>query len=94
MEILISEYEGKKELLLTQIYLLTGIERERIALIEPKLQTISYEVLDQNIENRVESNKYLSNKYTQLPNLSANICTSMCLGLLKYFSIKGNNLIN
>ena len=48
------EYEGKKELLLTQIYLLTGIERERIALIEPKLQTISYEVLDQNIENRVE----------------------------------------
>lgn len=48
------EYEGKKELLITQIYLLTGIEQERIALIEPKLETISYEVLDQNIENRVE----------------------------------------
>ena len=48
------EYEGKKELLITQIYLLTGIERERIALIQPQLQTISYEVLDQNIENRVE----------------------------------------
>lgn len=48
------EYEGKKELLITQIQLLTGIERERISLIEPQLQTISYEVLDQNIENRVE----------------------------------------
>ncbi len=48
------EYEGKKELLITQIYLLTGIEQERIALIEPKLESISYEVLNQNIENRVE----------------------------------------
>ncbi len=48
------EYEGKKELLITQIQILTGIERERIAQIEPQLQTISYEVLDQNIENRVE----------------------------------------
>ncbi|QOW09644.1 TolC family protein [Kaistella flava (ex Peng et al. 2021)] len=48
------EYEGKKELLITQIEILTGIERERIALIQPQLQTISYEVLDQNIENRVE----------------------------------------
>ncbi|MDP2454596.1 MULTISPECIES: TolC family protein [unclassified Kaistella] len=48
------EYEGKKELLITQIEILTGIERERIALIQPQLQTIIYEVLDQNIENRVE----------------------------------------
>ncbi len=48
------EYEGKKELLITQIEILTGIERERIALIQPQLQTISYEVLDRNIENRVE----------------------------------------
>ena len=48
------EYEGKKELLITQIEILTGIERERIALIKPQLQTISYEVLDRNIENRVE----------------------------------------
>lgn len=48
------EYEGKKELLITQIEILTGIERDRIALIQPQLQTISYEVLDQNIENRVE----------------------------------------
>ena len=48
------EYEGKKELLITQIEILTGIERDRIAQIQPQLQTISYEVLDQNIENRVE----------------------------------------
>ncbi len=48
------EYEGKKELLITQIEILTGIDRERIAQIQPKLQTISYEVLDQNIKNRVE----------------------------------------
>ena len=48
------EFEGKKELLITQIEILTGIERERIALIKPQLQTISYEVLDRNIENRVE----------------------------------------
>lgn len=48
------EYEGKKELLITQLELLTGIERERIAQIEPQLQTISYELLDPNIENRVE----------------------------------------
>lgn len=48
------EYEGKKELLITQIEILTGIERDRISLIEPQLQTISYEVLNQNIENRVE----------------------------------------
>lgn len=50
----IVEYEGKKELLITQIHLLTGINRDRIALIQPQLETISYEVLDQNIENRVE----------------------------------------
>ena len=48
------EYEGKKELLITQIEILTGIERERISQIKPQLQTINYEVLNQNIENRVE----------------------------------------
>lgn len=48
------EYEGKKELLITQLHLLTGIDRDRIALIQPQLQTIPYEVLEQNIENRVE----------------------------------------
>ncbi len=48
------EYDGKKELLITQIQLLTGISRERIAQIQPQLQPVSYEVLDQNIEDRVE----------------------------------------
>ena len=48
------EYDGKKELLITQIEILTGIERDRIALIQPQLETIFYEVLDQNIENRAE----------------------------------------
>ncbi len=50
----IVEYEGKKELLITQIFLLTHIEKERIAQIAPKLETINYEIRDQNIENRVE----------------------------------------
>ena len=48
------EYEGRRELLITQIYLLTGVNRNRIELIQPKLETITYEVLDQSIENRVE----------------------------------------
>ena len=48
------EYEGRRELLITQIYLLTGVDRNRIELIQPKLETITYEVLDQSIENRVE----------------------------------------
>lgn len=48
------EYDGKKELLITQIQLLTGIERDRIARIEPHLEKIAYEVLDQKIENRAE----------------------------------------
>ena len=50
----IVEYEGKRELLITQIELLTGIERVRIEQIQPRLQMISYEILDQNIDNRVE----------------------------------------
>lgn len=48
------EYEGKKELLMTQIYLLTGIDRGRIAQIDPQLQMINYEVLEPNIERRIE----------------------------------------
>jgi hypothetical protein len=31
------EYEGKKELLLTQLYILTGISRERLRMIDPVL---------------------------------------------------------
>lgn len=49
-----AEYEGKKELLITQIQQLTGIERSRIELIVPHLQPVNYEVLGQQIENRAE----------------------------------------
>lgn len=48
------EYEGKKELLLTQIQLLTGIERNRIEKIDPQLQPLYYELTDQKVENRSE----------------------------------------
>ncbi|MDO5615612.1 MAG: TolC family protein [Cruoricaptor ignavus] len=50
----IVEYEGKKDLLITQIYLLTNIDKERIMQIEPILQPISYEILNAEIENRAE----------------------------------------
>ena len=48
------EYEGKKELLITQLHLLTGIDKERIALINPKLEKIEYLVTDESIDNRAE----------------------------------------
>ena len=48
------EYEGKKELLITQLNILTGIDRERIALINPNLEKIEYLVADKSIENRAE----------------------------------------
>lgn len=48
------EYEGKRDLLLTQLEILTGIERERLENINPELQPIQYEVLDRNLENRAE----------------------------------------
>lgn len=48
------EYEGKKDLLITQINQLTGIERERIERIVPHLVPVNYEVLDRQIENRAE----------------------------------------
>ena len=48
------EYEGKKELLITQLNILTGIDRERIALINPNLEKIEYLVTDKTIENRAE----------------------------------------
>jgi len=50
----IVEYEGKKELLVTQLHLLTGIERERIAQIKPELKKIEYAVLESNVEKRAE----------------------------------------
>lgn len=48
------EYEGKKELLITQLHLLTGIDKERIALIKPVLEKIEYLVADQSIQKRAE----------------------------------------
>lgn len=48
------EYEGKKELLITQLYLLTGIEKTRIALINPTLEKIEYLNGNQSVENRAE----------------------------------------
>ena len=48
------EYEGKKELLITQLNVLTGIDRERIALINPNLEKIDYLLTNETIENRAE----------------------------------------
>ncbi|SHK54197.1 Outer membrane protein TolC [Epilithonimonas mollis] len=47
------EYEGKRELLITQLNVLTGIGKERIELINPNLEKIEYFV-DKTIENRAE----------------------------------------
>jgi hypothetical protein len=41
-------------LLITQLQVLTGLEREKIAQINPELFPIQYEVLNKNIENRAE----------------------------------------
>ena len=48
------EYEGKRELLITQLHILTGMDKERIAEIEPDLQVLNYVVEDKSIENRPE----------------------------------------
>lgn len=48
------EYEGKKELLITQLQILTGIGRERIAQINPELSIIHYETVNKSVENRAE----------------------------------------
>lgn len=50
----IVEYNGKRELLITQLHLLTDIERERIALIQPILNPINYLTADSAIEQRAE----------------------------------------
>lgn len=47
------EYDGKKELLITQLNILTEIGKERIALINPTLEKIEY-LVDKTIENRAE----------------------------------------
>lgn len=50
----IVEYEGKRYLLITLLHLLTGIEEDRIALIETDLTPIHYLVGDAAIEERAE----------------------------------------
>lgn len=50
----IVEYEGKRSLLITQLYLLTGIEKERISLIAPSLMPIQYKAVEENISDRAE----------------------------------------
>lgn len=50
----LAEYEGKRELLITQLEVLTGIGRERIAQIDPQLNVIEYNSENQSVENRAE----------------------------------------
>ncbi|ASW73125.1 ABC transporter permease [Chryseobacterium piperi] len=50
----IVEYEGKKELLLTQLYILTGISKERLRMIEPVLSPVDMLVSEKGIEERAE----------------------------------------
>lgn len=48
------EYEGKKQLLITHLHLLTGIERERIQVIQPELKRVDYLTKESNVQNRAE----------------------------------------
>ncbi|WP_212003068.1 TolC family protein [Chitinophaga sp. HK235] len=50
----VAEYEGKKELLLTQLEVLTGISQERLRLIEPVLIAVTPAVPQKTIEERAE----------------------------------------
>ncbi len=50
----IIEYEGKKQLLITHLHLLTGIDKDRIQLIKPELKKVEYLTNDANIYNRAE----------------------------------------
>lgn len=50
----IVEYEGKKELLLTQLYILTGINKERLRMIEPILSPVDMLSHEKGIEQRAE----------------------------------------
>lgn len=54
LESKIAEYEGKKDLLITQLHLLTGIAWERIAEINPSLEVIDYQPNEEAIEQRAE----------------------------------------
>lgn len=48
------EYEGKKELLLTQLFILTGIQKERLRMIEPVLSQVELLTPENGIEKRAE----------------------------------------
>lgn len=48
------EYEGKKELLLTQLYILTGINRDRLRMIDPILSPVELLAAEKGIEQRAE----------------------------------------
>ncbi|AZB17421.1 TolC family protein [Chryseobacterium indologenes] len=48
------EYEGKKELLLTQLYILTGINRERLRMIDPVLSPVELLAAEKGIDQRAE----------------------------------------
>ncbi|MBB6370499.1 TolC family protein [Chryseobacterium shigense] len=48
------EYEGKKELLLTQLYILTGINKERLRIIDPVLSPVELLSSEKGIEERAE----------------------------------------
>ncbi|NSL85557.1 TolC family protein [Chitinophaga sp. Mgbs1] len=50
----VAEYEGKKELLLTQLEVLTGIGKDRLRLIEPALVAVAPAVPQRTIEERAE----------------------------------------
>ncbi|MBO9592274.1 MAG: TolC family protein [Niabella sp.] len=50
----VAEYEGKKELLLTQLEVLTGVAKERLRMIEPVLTPITPAAPQKTIEDRAE----------------------------------------
>ncbi|MBO9730862.1 MAG: TolC family protein [Chitinophaga sp.] len=50
----VAEYEGKKELLLTQLEVLTDISKERLRLIEPVLTAVVLPTPQKTIEQRAE----------------------------------------
>ena len=50
----IVEYEGKKALVITQLQILTGIEKERLMELSPELQPVLYTLESQDISNRAE----------------------------------------
>ncbi len=50
----IAEYEGKRDLLLTQLEVLTGISKDRLELIQPVLVAVVPEAPHKSIEDRAE----------------------------------------